>query len=151
MRQSTLAASCNFLFLLSFLFLNSATTWAQAGIETKPDIFPYLASCEQANKDAQQNCSNKTLLEFIYGEVHYPESAKKAKVEGTAVIDFVVEKDGSIGTMALIKSTNHAALDAEALRVMNVLKARGKIWQPGQTNGKKVATSFKLPLRFKLS
>lgn len=150
MKKSIFAHPWSFL-CLACLFLVSSNIWAQSKVETKPDVLPYLASCEHVDKNAQQNCSNKTLLEFVYGEVKYPKSAQKDKAEGTAVLDFIVEKDGSIGKTALIKSTNHAALDAEALRVLEVLKAKGNIWIPGKTNGKKVATSFKLPLRFKLS
>lgn len=115
-----------------------------------PDEFPYLASCENADKEEQKRCSNQELLQLVYGEVNYPKSAKEAGAEGMAVIDFVIQEDGSIGDMEILKSTDNAALDAEALRVLQALKAKGNIWKPGILNGEEVAVSYKLPLRFKL-
>lgn len=119
-------------------------------VESKPDVFPYLSSCENEDKEAQKKCSDQNLLTYIYGSVKYPESAKSAGVEGMAVLDFVIKKDGTIGDIKVIRSTNNEALDTEALRVVEQLKAKGGIWTPGQKNGKEVAVSYKLPLRFKL-
>lgn len=119
-------------------------------VEEMPEVFPYLASCEHPDAEEQKKCSNQELLQLVYGEVKYPKSAKEAGAEGMAVIDFVVKEDGSIGDMELLKSTENDALDAEALRVIQVLKAKGNIWKPGQKDGKEVAVSYKLPLRFKL-
>jgi TonB family protein len=119
-------------------------------VEKEVDTMPYLASCESDSRDEQTQCSNKTLLTYIYDHVKYPEAAKKAKAEGMAVLDFVVQTDGRIGAMKIVRSTKNDALDAEALRVLAQLKEDGALWKPGTKDGKAVNVSYKLPLRFKL-
>ncbi len=144
----------NYAFSLLAFFL---TFWmiacqkpADTTTYTLPDEMPYLASCENEDKAEQKKCSNQTLLDFVYKEVAYPSSAKEAGAEGMAVLDFIVEKDGRIGDIQIVRSTGNAALDAEGIRVLTQLKEKGKLWKPGILEGKVVRTSYKLPLRFKL-
>jgi TonB family protein len=119
-------------------------------VHTQPDSYPYLASCENSDKEAQKQCSNQKLMEYIYNHLKYPKSAKDAGAEGMLVLDFVVKADGTIGAIEILKSTENKALDEEGLRVLQQMQKEGGIWKPGQIDGKNVAVSFKLPLRFKL-
>ncbi|MFK7795827.1 MAG: TonB family protein [Aureispira sp.] len=119
-------------------------------VHAQPDTFPYLASCENSDKEAQKKCSDKTLLEYVYGNVKYPKKAKDAGAEGMVVLDFVVNTDGTIGTMEVFKSAGNKVLDEEGLRVLKQMQKEGSLWKPGQIEGQNVAVSYKLPLRFKL-
>lgn len=135
--------------ILTFWMVSCQKT-AEKPAEAFPDSFPYLASCENTDKDVQKKCSDQALLKYIYSHVIYPKSASKIGAEGMAVVDFVVEKDGSIGATKIVRSTGNEALDAEALRVLQTMKEETTLWKAGQKDGKAVAVSYKLPLRFKL-
>lgn len=82
---------------------------------------------------------------FIAKYLKYPEAARTESVEGTVVVQFVVEKDGSISSPIILKDIGNgcgaAALDA--------VQAMPK-WLPAEQNGQVVRTKFMLPVRFKL-
>ena len=67
------------------------------------------------------------------------------RIEGNVLVEFVVEKDGSI-TQIKIKNSVYPDLDEEAIRV---LKNSPK-WIPGENLGKKVRVSYTLPIKFHL-
>lgn len=138
--------TCGFAFWMVACQKNTDTTTVHA----KPDSFPYWASCENDDKIEQKKCSDQKLLEYVYGNVKYPKSAKDAGAEGMVVLDFVVNADGTVGAMEVVKSAGNKALDEESIRVLQQMQNEGSIWQPGQINGQNVAVSYKLPLRFKL-
>ena len=85
---------------------------------------------------------------FLAKTIKYPKEAFEAKKQGTVYVSFVIEKDG---TLSDIKSTGKAPLgygmEQEALRVVSLSKP----WNPGQLNGKPVATQFSLPVKFALT
>ncbi|MGH1338909.1 MAG: TonB family protein [Aureispira sp.] len=135
--------------LVTFWMMSCQKT-AETPVEEFPDSFPYLASCEGSDKELQKKCSDQALLKYVYTHVKYPKSAKEVGAEGMAIVDFVVEKDGRIGAMEILRSTNNEALDAEALRVIQFMKAEGPLWKAGKKDGKAIAVTYKLPLRFKL-
>lgn len=87
------------------------------------------------------------LMEYVKSHMKYPASAAKAKKQGRAVVRFVVETDGSLGEISILKSAGDEALDAEALRVVRSIR---KKWKPGQLNGKPVPVKYALPLTFRL-
>ena len=76
----------------------------------------------------------------------YPSISRNNGSQGTALMGFTVNSDGSITDVQVIKSTNDMYLDKEAERVV---KAMPK-WKPGKQAGKAVRVSFKLPIRFRL-
>ncbi|RDV13732.1 energy transducer TonB [Pontibacter diazotrophicus] len=84
------------------------------------------------------------MFEFLHEHVHYPQEAKKAGVEGMVVVQFIVEKDGSITDLELVKSL-HPEIDKEALRVTSMMN---KKWDPGIQNNKPVRVQHTLPMRF---
>lgn len=85
------------------------------------------------------------LSEYIASEVKYPEEAKKKGIQGRVFVTYVVEKDGSISNVALLRGAEKT-LDAEALRV---IKGMPK-WTPGKQKGKPVRVQFNLPIHFAL-
>lgn len=85
------------------------------------------------------------LLSFISQNVRYPEIAKKACVEGKVLIEFVVEKNGSLSNLHILKSIG-AGCDEEALRVCRLMG----LWHPGQQNGKAVRVKMVMPFLFRL-
>ena len=87
----------------------------------------------------------EAMSQFISSNIKYPADAKKQKVDGRVLVKFVVEKDGSITEVKVIKPA-FPSLDAEAIRVV---KAMPK-WKPGYQNGQAVRVQFAMPINFSL-
>lgn len=83
-------------------------------------------------------------LDTLQSLIQYPEQAQEARVEGRVFVEFVVTETGSVEE-ALVRRGVHPALDAEALRVVRLLKFR-----PGQQRGRPVRVRFSLPVTFRL-
>ena len=76
----------------------------------------------------------------------YPENQWKNKIEGTVVVQFVIDEDGNPTSIKVIKSVN-AELDAEAVRVIS----ESKDWVPAVYGGRFVKSYKKQPIVFKLT
>ncbi|MCR4836636.1 MAG: energy transducer TonB [Bacteroidaceae bacterium] len=85
------------------------------------------------------------LLEYEDKKIKYPAKARKEGIEGMVIVEFIVEKDGSISGPKVILSLTPKC-DAEALRVVKSMPK----WKPGKQNGKIVRVKYTLPVRFKL-
>lgn len=85
------------------------------------------------------------LFKFLGDNVKYPVIAQENGVQGRVICQFVVNKDGSIVDVEVVRSVD-ASLDKEAIRV---IKSMPK-WSPGQQRGKPVRVKYTLPVNFKL-
>ena len=85
------------------------------------------------------------LIEFVSKNVEYPQEAKEKGVQGRVFVGFVVEKDGSVGNVTLLRGIGHGC-DEEAVRVVKMLPK----WRPGRHNGEIVRVSYQIPIFFKL-
>ena len=81
------------------------------------------------------------LMKYLTDSVKYPELAKKHGVQGRVVIGFIVEKDGSLTNVKVLRAVDRA-LDAEALRVVKGMPK----WIPGRHNGQRVRVRHLLPI-----
>ena len=88
---------------------------------------------------------HEALMKYIQQNVKYPKEAQEKGVQGRVLVQFVVEKDGSITDAKILKSVD-PQLDAEALRVVNAMPN----WTPGKQKGEPVRTRFTLPVTFRL-
>ena len=87
----------------------------------------------------------KAMMQWIAQNIQYPKEAAKANIEGSVIVSFLVEKDGSISNVEVIKSV-HELLDKEALRVVNAMPK----WKPGMEKGQPVRARFHIPVIFKI-
>lgn len=85
------------------------------------------------------------MMTYLSGNIKYPEEAKDKGISGRVFIGFVVEKDGSVNQVKVMKGIG-GGCDDEAVRVV---KAMPK-WKPGMQKGKPVRVSYMLPISFKL-
>ena len=85
------------------------------------------------------------LMKFLNTHIKYPVVAEENGIQGRVVATFVVERDGSISDVKVIKSVD-PSLDKEAIRV---LKSMPK-WIPGKQNGSAVRVKYTVPVTFKL-
>jgi TonB family protein len=76
----------------------------------------------------------------------YPESARKAGIEGTAVVDVTISTDGTVLGCSLATSSGNDLLDAAAVGAAQTSK-----YAPGTKNGKPVVMTIKVPFRFRLA
>ncbi len=87
----------------------------------------------------------KSMVEYMEGELNYPEDAQSRNVQGRVMVTFVINKDGSIQDVTVQKSVD-PSLDSEAIRMV---KAMPK-WTPAERDGKVVRSRYTLPVLFKL-
>ena len=99
----------------------------------------------QLEKRAEFPGGDDELMKYIARNFKYPELAKDSGVQGTMFVEFVVEKDGSITNVKLLK-TLCCGLNKEALRV---IKSMPK-WEPAMQRDKPVRMKFRIPIRAKL-
>ena len=85
------------------------------------------------------------LFEYLSKNIKYPAVAEENGIQGRVVATFVVERDGSITDVKVIKSVD-PSLDKEAIRV---LKSMPK-WIPGKQNGSAVRVKYTVPVTFRL-
>ena len=87
----------------------------------------------------------EAMSKFIGKNLKYPSTARRMGVDGKVFVQFVVDKEGKISDVQVIKGVS-ADCDKEAVRVVQMMPA----WKPGKQNGKAVKARFVLPIRFKL-
>ena len=107
---------------------------------------PTFPGCEDIDVKAErQICAETKMLEFIYSKIQYPPIARENGVEGTVYIRFVVERNGSISNIEIVRDVG-AGCGAEASRVVELMPK----WNPGKQRGTPVRVMFTLPVKFDL-
>lgn len=112
---------------------------------------PRFPGCEQLGLSAEelQLCSDRHLLEFISRHLRFTPLARQNRIEGIAVISFVVNREGRIEDPEIIRDPG-GGLGQQALRVVKMMNEMDERWVPGQQAGRKVNVRFNLPVRFTL-
>jgi len=85
------------------------------------------------------------MLKFIRDNTHYPAVARENGITGRVFINFVVDKDGKIKDVKVLRGIG-AGCDEEAVRVVKSMPD----WKAGKQNGRAVQVSFNLPVNFTL-
>ena len=95
--------------------------------------------------EAQFPGGNEAMMQFIAENLQYPEVSLKMKEQGKVYVRFVVEKDGSISNVAILRGVS-VSLDREAKRVVCMMPK----WTPGELKGEAVRSRYLMPIVFKL-
>ena len=85
------------------------------------------------------------LVNYLVENLNYPEKAKAEKITGKVYVSFVVEKDGSISNVKVLRDIGYGCGE-EAVRVVKAMPR----WKPGMQRGKNVRVQYTLPLNFQL-
>ena len=85
------------------------------------------------------------LIEYLQTNLKYPQDAEKQKVEGRVLVSFVVETDGSVTDVKVVRKV-FPSLDSEAIRVVQAMPK----WTPGKQDNKPVRVRYILPIAFNL-
>ena len=88
---------------------------------------------------------SSALFEYLAKNIKYPVVAEEHGVQGSVVVSIVVERDGSITDVKVVKSVD-PSLDKEALRVVKSMPN----WIPGKLNGNLVRVKYTVPITFRL-
>lgn len=108
---------------------------------------PRFPGCEneEGTNEEKKKCAEKNMLMYIYKNIKYPTLARIHGIEGMVVVQFVVEKDGSISNRKIIRDVKGGCGDA-ALKIVETMPT----WIPGYHRDQPVRVQFNLPVRFKL-
>lgn len=115
------------------------------------EYMPMVSNCAawDTSYQMQRQCSQEVLLKFIYANVQYPDSARMQGVEGTVVVNFVVNTDSTISDAKILRDIGGGCGDA-ALSVINALNPLGLKWAPGKQKGVPVKVAMNIPIKFKI-
>ena len=137
--------------ILSFQFLT--INFSSAQITEEEEIFkvveqmPRFVGCENSGLKGRdlKKCAEDKMLDFIYTNIEYPKVAKDNGIEGRIILQFVVNRDGSISDTRVVRDIA-GGCGNEAARVVNSMPT----WIPGKQRGKPVRVQYTLPVTFKL-
>ncbi len=88
---------------------------------------------------------NSALMQFLSKNIKYPVVAEENGIQGRVICTFVVERDGRVTDVHVVKSVD-PSLDKEAVRVVSSMPN----WIPGKQNGSAVRVKYTLPVTFRL-
>ena len=108
------------------------------------DVVAYF-DCDQRPQFLGSSDPRHFLKEWVYQYLKYPPVALQNGIQGTVVVEFIIEKDGKISDVRVVKSVSEE-LDAEALKVVGASPK----WKPGRVGSDKVRSSITIPVEFRL-
>jgi periplasmic protein TonB len=87
----------------------------------------------------------ESLTKFLETNIKYPHVAKEAGIMGTVIVQFIIQKDGSVGEVKVVRGLG-GGCNEEAVRVVSMMPK----WTPGRQRGKAVRVTFHIPVIFNL-
>lgn len=112
---------------------------------------PRFPGCDASklSKVELKKCSEKKMFAYFAKNIKYPVIAKENDIQGRVVVQFVVEKDGSITDVVVVRDIG-AGCGKEAIRVIEKMNDMPQKWSPGKQRNQPVRVKFTLPVMFKL-
>ena len=134
-------------FTVALANTNMTLTFRQAESNNKAEedgIVSYF-DCDQRPQFFGSSDPRHFLREWVYQYLKYPGSALQQGIQGTVMVEFVIEKDGKVTGVRVLKGVSDE-LDAEAIKVVSASPK----WKPGKVSGNKVRSSISIPVEFRL-
>jgi periplasmic protein TonB len=88
----------------------------------------------------------REMLRFIKNNLRYPLAAQANNIQGTVILNFVIDREGKIINLKVVKGIGFGC-DEESIKVMEKMP----LWSPGKQKGQTVLVSFTIPIRFVLN
>ncbi|MDR0365104.1 MAG: energy transducer TonB [Bacteroidales bacterium] len=98
---------------------------------------------EIVEKEPSYPGGDAARLTFLKNNIKYPQIAREAGIQGTVFVGFVVERDGSISNVSIVRGIG-GGCDEEAIRVAKMMPK----WNPGEQRGKAVRVNYRMPIKF---
>lgn len=127
------------LFLSAFLCTLSFGAFAQSEVSTDDAVFVVV------EEQAMFPGGMEAMYAYIVKNLKYPELAKEKGIEGRVFITFIIEKDGSVSNVKILRGIGGGCDEAAMEMVKNMPK-----WKPAKQRGKPVRCQFNLPINFEL-
>lgn len=102
---------------------------------------PFIA----VEEDPQFPGGNTARVRYLANNIKYPKTARELGIQGTVYLSFIVEKDGSVTNVEILRGIGYGC-DEEALRVVRKMPK----WEPGKQREKPVRVQFSMPVKFVL-
>ena len=110
---------------------------------SRAEIAPKDSICAVVDVMPEFPGGMQAMMEFLKNNLRYPEELKAKGTQGNVVVQFVVDKEGSLTDVQVLRSV-HPQMDAEAIRVVKAMPR----WKPGMQDGKAVAVKYTVPVVF---
>ncbi len=88
---------------------------------------------------------DEARIKYLQKNIKYPQMARESGIQGTVYVTFVVEKDGKVTNVQILRGIG-GGCDEEAIRVIQNMPR----WNPGKQRGKPVRVQFNMPIKFTL-
>lgn len=128
--------------------LNKAPTFRSSSADDRGPSYDDVVSyyeCDQRPTFLNSADPAVFLEKWVYQYLKYPEAALRNGVQGRVTVEFIVDKDGKVTDVKVVKGVSDE-LDAEAVKVVSASPK----WKPGRVNGNKVRTMVSIPVEFRL-
>ena len=93
----------------------------------------------------QYTGGEEAMMKYVAENIKYPQAAKDKNISGRVFVSFVIEKDGSVSNVKVVRGIG-GGCDEEAARVIKEMPK----WKPGMQKGKPVRVNYMMPIFFKL-
>ena|SRR5579872_4652256 len=127
------------------LTVKAQTKDSPPSIDIKEPVDSVLVEKSQKETDPGYPGGMSAFYRYIQDNLKYPDKSRKKNIQGKVFINFVIEKDGSLIDIKILKGVA-PDIDAEAIRLMKECPK----WVPGYQNGKPVRVQYSMPINFSL-
>ena len=135
--------------LVVLILLTTSSLFAQDKEHEKLRVIveeaPLFPGCEEEEKENQKACADVKLFNYLANELTYPVIARENGITGHVIVQFIIEKDGSIADVKVISGIG-GGCDEVAQEVIAGMPK----WNPGKQRGRPVRVLFTLPVSFTL-
>ncbi|MFA7082618.1 MAG: energy transducer TonB [Bacteroidales bacterium] len=130
------------LMVFVFMIVLGANLNAQVDKSDKDGNVVYTV----VDKEASYPGGAEAMTTFLAQNIIYPTLAKQKNTQGKVILSFIVEKDGSISNIKIIRDIGEGCGE-EGVRIVKLMPK----WKPAQQGGKSVRQQFVLPVSFRLT
>src|SRR2546423_2533752 len=124
------------ILIVGFFFLLYSAAKAQSTVSVKSDIShhkPTDSTFTKVEIESEFPGGSKAWIKYLSDNFHYPKAAVRKRIEGTVVVQFIVDRDGKVIDAEVVRSV-HPLLDKEALKLIQ----ESPKWIPAIQDGRKV-------------
>jgi protein TonB len=134
--------------LIPFLFLIISLSSCRSVFKSESSNYQEILGSdhdEKITKGAQYPNGFQGVLQTIKENFSYPKEAKEMGIQGVVILEYIVEKNGSIEEVRVLKSA-HPILDKDAIRIIKTAQN----WKPAKVGEKAVRIKYKIPIKYQL-
>lgn len=109
------------------------------------EVPPVFKTCSELEQEDKKSCTSEALFDYISNNLNYPKKELKSGIEGKVYAIMIVEKDGSVRSVEIIKGVSET-LDAEVIRVLKAIPD----FIPATFDDKPIRYKYSIPVEFNI-